>query len=703
MFACAWEAGYPLRIGANRAMDIAGALRFVSQQNRPAYIVGALEADQVTDLLAQQHVPVVLRVAESYRQPADDIGFDPHPLEPDAQLIEKLAAALPSDQLALAGPAGDSLADLRLAAIFAVRGGLSVDRALAAITRVPAEILGVGARVGSIAPGYDADMLVMTGPPLDINSHVRRVYIAGRRVFDQPAPDALVVRAGSIWVGDGRVLHDASLLIEKGKIAAVGQRVPHPPGARIIDAGADAMLTPGFIDSHGHLGLEGDRSNVDTSIPLDHAIAVAGRDFARVARAGVTTVLLAPERPADTGARMTAIKTWGDQRDQIIAKPVCAVRFSIVGNDPLDCTGPVKGALEAGKKYVEKWKKYEEELAKWKQAQTEGKDLKTKPDDTVEETITEEKKPDPITGTWEYTVSGDPMPEPVSGNTKLKLIGNKIQGRISDPGGSESVELTGTLDGDKVHLQIDVPDSPIGNPKIEATLDHEDHMTGQVVVEQFQLGFEANRTDKSDVEFKVERRRGRRDDGRPEPPKVDQRLEPYRDLLAGNIPVVVEARTAREINAITKLVVDEYKLPLVLLNADDAEVVADELIKRKDRLGIVVPPKLMRQRHWKPYCEIVELGRLGIPVAFQSGAQDGARALPNLGAYAVEQGLGGDDVLRALTVDAARMFKLSDQLGTLEPGRDGDVLVFSGYPFDAGTRLERVIVSGQEVRNDVHE
>ena len=53
---------------------------------------------------------------------------------------------------------------------------------LAAITIHPAQIAGIDGRVGSLTPGKDADIVVMSGHPINLLSRVRAVYIEGRRV-----------------------------------------------------------------------------------------------------------------------------------------------------------------------------------------------------------------------------------------------------------------------------------------------------------------------------------------------------------------------------------------------------------------------------------------------------------------------------------------------------------------------------------------
>jgi imidazolonepropionase-like amidohydrolase len=70
------------------------------------------------------------------------------------------------------------------AAQLAVRHGMDEDAALRAITRVPSEIIGLGDRVGTIEAGKDADLVILTGPPLAVTSRIEQVLVGGRVVFD---------------------------------------------------------------------------------------------------------------------------------------------------------------------------------------------------------------------------------------------------------------------------------------------------------------------------------------------------------------------------------------------------------------------------------------------------------------------------------------------------------------------------------------
>ena len=699
-FFARWSAGATLRVQARRAADIEAALAFVKKHKRTAYLVGAAQSDQLSDEVLGSGLPVVVRFENTYDRPTYAVGDDPEALDVPLHVAARLAHAAttathrgPALKLALTAREYDT-ADLRMIALLARSGGLDEATALAAITRMPAEIIGVADRVGSLAPGMDADFVVLNRPPLESGASILRTFVNGRPVYRAASSGALVVRAGRIWTGDGDVIHDGSLLIEDGKIKAVGQRVPQPPEARVIDAGPDAYVTPGFIDAHGHLGLERDESRISSDVPIHQVVGVSDLAFERVAAGGVTTVLLSAYRAADGGSRVAAIKTYGNGRDSMVTRADAGVQFSVVGEDPLLVDKSIRATLEKAKKYAESWTKYYDELKKWNEAQAAGKKIEIKP---VEQQVVTESKADPITGTWEYAISGGPIPEPVSGEMRLRLTGTQIEGRISDPEGSgEDARLVGSLDGDQVRLELD-EETPFGAPVISAKLT-EDHLKGEVIIgDVLTLNFAADRTDKSPVEFTVKRSKRRGKDGRPEPPVVNPLYEPFRPLLAGKTPAVVEARTAAEIRAALRLFVDDYKIPVVLVGAEDAALVIDEIVARKEQVGVVLPPQLERRRDRRPYFQAIDLQNQGVRLALQSDGEDEARNLPQMALYAVQRGLGGDAALRALTIDAAKLFKIDDRVGVLAPGRDADVLIHSGYPFDAGSRLERVIVAGQEV------
>jgi imidazolonepropionase-like amidohydrolase len=63
----------------------------------------------------------------------------------------------------------------------------------------------------------------------------------------------------------------------------------------------------------------------------------------------------------------------------------------------------------------------------------------------------------------------------------------------------------------------------------------------------------------------------------------------------------------------------------------------------------------------------------------------------------VKEGLDRATALRALTINPAEILRLDDQVGSLKPGLDGDVVIWSGDPLDVMSRALRVFINGREV------
>lgn len=686
----AWRSATPLRIQAQHKRDLVQAITFLASAKRPGYIVGGQEAARLAPLLSEAGVPLVYTIDAPITTVGGDLGPDPLAFEADMGDL----ASMDGVRLALALPPGRPPSELRFAAAMARRGGLSADQALAAVTRVPAQILGVADRVGSIEVGKDADLLVMSDSPLEMAASVHRVYVRGRLAYARPEVDAVVVRAGTIWLGPNFHLRDGAILVENGRITQVGPRVGAPPGSRVVDAGKDGFVAPGFIDAFGHLGLAGDDGATSPELSLAPLVGAPGPQELRVAAAGVTTVVTAPARLAGPGSQLSAIKTDGQSRAARIVSPTAGVAFDVTDADPATVEERIKPRLDAAKRYQETWQKYEKDLAEWEKQRASGATPAPgapRVDQAVEAVAT----PDAITGTWSGRISGGPMPRPMEGKLTFRLSGTSVEGRVIEPAVPIEHRIVGEFDGKRLTGRIEVDTGGMGTPQFEGTLVGEDHMTGTVSVAGAVVNFDMRRIDKAAVEYKVTSRRKSGKDGRPTPPKVDPALEALRAVIEKRAPLVVSARGAAHIKAVLDLA-DQQGVPLVLINADDARHHAARIAEKS--VGVAVPPAVVRAENNQRYHQADDLSRSSVSVAFQSDAEDGARLLPSMAGYAVAQGLSPEAALAALTIAPARMYKLESRVGAIAPGLDADLLIFSGHPFDAGSRLERVLISGKEVR-----
>jgi imidazolonepropionase-like amidohydrolase len=98
----------------------------------------------------------------------------------------------------------DSRLFLRSAAL-AVRAGMSREGALRALTLAGAEMLDLGARVGSLEPGKDADFAILSGDPLSVYTQVLETWVEGEKVFDLDDPKDRLIALGGYGAGEPRV------------------------------------------------------------------------------------------------------------------------------------------------------------------------------------------------------------------------------------------------------------------------------------------------------------------------------------------------------------------------------------------------------------------------------------------------------------------------------------------------------------------
>ena len=178
----------PARIQANNATDIRAALRLAQEFGFDLVIDGGAGAWEFKDELAARKVAVVLgQVSHQYVSNEEIPDKQDYP-KPDERLAARLTnAGIPTAMatfsrafgtLAPAGTGKWLLIDAAIAAGY----GMSDDQVLKAVTLVPAQILGVANRVGSLEVGKDADVIVLDGPPLSVKTWVRRVYVNGELV-----------------------------------------------------------------------------------------------------------------------------------------------------------------------------------------------------------------------------------------------------------------------------------------------------------------------------------------------------------------------------------------------------------------------------------------------------------------------------------------------------------------------------------------
>lgn len=164
----------PVLINANDARSIRDAVSFAEEHELEMILAGGAEADEVVELLAEKGIPVLLNRLE-VAVGDEDAAYD---------RIYSLPGVLQRAGVpfAITSRAHYLSRSLPYEAAAAVPFGLPKEEALKAITAYPAEILGLGDRLGTIEEGKIANLIITDGDPLEIRTQIRHVLINGEAV-----------------------------------------------------------------------------------------------------------------------------------------------------------------------------------------------------------------------------------------------------------------------------------------------------------------------------------------------------------------------------------------------------------------------------------------------------------------------------------------------------------------------------------------
>jgi imidazolonepropionase-like amidohydrolase len=182
----------------------------------------------------------------------------------------------------------------------------------------------------------------------------------------------------------------------------------------------------------------------------------------------------------------------------------------------------------------------------------------------------------------------------------------------------------------------------------------------------------------------------------------DLKLEALVPVVQGKLPVLVIADEVRDIrNAVDFCT--KQNLRMILGSGAEAWKVK-ELLKEKTIPVVLAPTNRLPEQedtpYDKPYTEPSELFAAGIPIAFSSFGTSFSRRLPQYAGTAVAYGLPHDEALKAVMLNAAQIFGLADQLGTLEPGKIANVIVTNGDPLELQTQVRYLLIKGELTNTD---
>lgn len=175
-------------------------------------------------------------------------------------------------------------------------------------------------------------------------------------------------------------------------------------------------------------------------------------------------------------------------------------------------------------------------------------------------------------------------------------------------------------------------------------------------------------------------------------------LEALQPVVRGELPLVLAVNRANDIQTVLR-VAKEEKLKIVLAGAGEAWQVAGEIAAAK--VPVLISPIDNLPGSFETAGASLEnaarLHKAGVTFTFMTGDAHNSRNIRQHAGNAVAHGLPWDAALAAMTAVPARLWGLSDRYGTLEPGKDADVVIWDGDPLEVTSFPEAVFIRGVQI------
>ncbi len=205
-------------------------------------------------------------------------------------------------------------------------------------------------------------------------------------------------------------------------------------------------------------------------------------------------------------------------------------------------------------------------------------------------------------------------------------------------------------------------------------------------------------------EYLDKQRRAKEAGEKGEPPARDLRLEALGRVLAGEQPLMVTAHRAQDIASALRLA-KEFDFKIWIDGASEAYLLIDEI--KAAGVPVIVHATMTRAFGEHENLSVETASKLvaaGIPVALQSGYEayvPKTRVVLFEAAMAAANGLKFDQALRTITLDAAKILGIADRVGSLEVGKDGDLALYDGDPFEYTSHCTGCVIQGKVVSETV--
>jgi imidazolonepropionase-like amidohydrolase len=199
-------------------------------------------------------------------------------------------------------------------------------------------------------------------------------------------------------------------------------------------------------------------------------------------------------------------------------------------------------------------------------------------------------------------------------------------------------------------------------------------------------------------EYLEKKKKGKGKGSAAKKPDFDLKLEILSQAVSGVLPVHAHCHRADDIITAIRIA-GEFNLKLVLIHVTEGHKIA-EYIARMNIPAVVGPSFIGREK-----VELREisfktagiLSRAGVKVCLQSDTYPPLRYFQTLICMAIKEGMDREEALRAVTIYPAQVLDIEKKVGSLEVGKDADIIVWSGDPRDFYSRVLTAFINGDMV------
>lgn len=182
-------------------------------------------------------------------------------------------------------------------------------------------------------------------------------------------------------------------------------------------------------------------------------------------------------------------------------------------------------------------------------------------------------------------------------------------------------------------------------------------------------------------------------------PKFNMKLEAMLPVIRGELPLKVHAHQANDIFTAIRIA-KEFNLKLTIEHCTEGHLIADYLAA--EGYPVAIGPSMSFSGKFELIHKTFKtpgiLNRAGCLVSIITDSPVVLQEyLPLAAGLAVKAGMDPYEALKAITINPAIMLGIADRVGTLEVGKDGDVVITDGSPFEITTRIFHTIIDGAEV------